>query len=522
MGDLSDASSSFEGSMSTTTTAQVIKELQDESTDSTKEESVKEHKKFLEKLGSRWFTVEPLVIIYMAAYMSLMPLLQQYTRQRLSEDYNITTDGLDSNVTTWREHCLNHADDDNETQNELEFHTKLSAWTAAMMALPIFPTLLTIFIVGAFSDSRGRRFSLVPQIGAGIFTGVVLILVVHFKLHLAVLVLSNVIVGFTGSMPAVLMASFAYIADINAPEKRFMRIVAIEIGMGLGNFLANLLFGWLIEVSGFMLPSAIFTATMALALAYCIFFVPETILVEKGAKLCDMSSLKSLPELWVRPQKGSNGRRSIIWLCCAIMFLNTMFSEGPQYIITLIVIDPPLCWGPTLIGVFNGIQYVLKAFGGLAFMKLMFGRLHPGSLLMTGLLSSIALFTCLGLAKSTWVAFIGAVLGCGSMLVGPISRSIASAKCPDTLQGSLFSGLGWFQMLATLISSPIVNYMFDALPHGGDVFLWAIPCFSMPITLVIVLYFIDKKYDRKLRHRSSTINGVTVTDTDDIVSCAKL
>jgi len=468
------------------------------------------HRLFLEELGSRWFTVEPLVIVYMAASMALLPILQQYTHYRLAEEYNITNTE-DSNQTA-RQQCLARAESVHEqSDNEKEFTASLSVWNTAMIFMGIAPTLLSLFIVGAFSDKRGRRYAFIPQTLAGIVGGCTVTIVVAFKLDISLLVLSNIVVGITGSMPAVAMASYAYIADINPPEKRFMRIVIIEIGTGLGTLVGNLLFGWLIKDYGFIIPSMIFTLIMIACFVYCTCFIPETIYVEPGAKLCDMSALRDIPKLWFK-RKGSDGRLKVIWLCLGILLWNTMLGEGPTLMFTFIFVDQPLCWDSLLLGMFNGIHYVVKAFGSLVFMKLMFGRAPPEAMQLLGLLSAMTMMILLGVAKTTWVAFVGGIAGCGSMLVGPISRSIASSWVPDNFQGSLFSGLGWAQMFSMLICSPVMNLVYERLGagNGSKLFLMCTPFFLIPIALVIVLYVVNKKP----RGRSDTVNGVTVADTD--------
>ena len=136
-------------------------------------------------------------------------------------------------------------------------------------------------------------------------------------LHLAIAMLTLFFI--TGAMPAVTTSTFAYIADINPPEKRFIRILIIEIGLGLGTLVGQLFFGWLIEEAGFVPPVIIFTVLQFSIFIYVAFFLPETVRRKPGVRTCTSASFMTLPRLWFVGK--DRMRMMTIWISFALIFV---------------------------------------------------------------------------------------------------------------------------------------------------------------------------------------------------------
>ena len=125
-------------------------------------------------------------------------------------------------------------------------------------------------------------------------------------------------VSIPGAMPAVMTSTFAYIADINPPEKRFIRILVIEIGLGLGTLVGQIFFGWLIDTTGFIVPAVVFTVLQLAVFIYTVLFLPETVRKDPEVQPCTCASLLALPRLWFLDN--NRMRRMTIWVSLALIF----------------------------------------------------------------------------------------------------------------------------------------------------------------------------------------------------------
>ena len=288
-------------------------------------EMLVKHRRFLAELGERWFTVEPMIIFFNLMTCALWPALQQYIHKRLEVDYNISSTNT-ANLTDYEQCMLRGHEEANHTSlQEKKFQEDQSLWNTILVVSGQLPIVLVVFFLGAVSDTHGRRLTMLPQLLSQTITCAVITVVIALELPLWILALSSAINGLTGSYIVVFMSAYAYIADINPPEKRLVRLIVVEVGMGLGALLSGIAIGWIIDHWGFVVPNVILTGTMALVFAYALFFVPETILKDEDAPLVSCSYLKDLPELWVKGG-GVRGTLPIIWLCLVIMFFNRYYS----------------------------------------------------------------------------------------------------------------------------------------------------------------------------------------------------
>ena len=278
------------------------------------------HKEYLSQLGQRWFTVEPVIILYVTMFTCLAPLTQQYIHERMSFKYNITNT-VSENLTE-REACLLRGQNGTSVSgNEAAFQEELSLWSTGLMIAALLPTVFVVFIIGTISDHKGRRLAIVPQIIAQVIACAISTIVMALDLDLSILILTGLLQGFTGASTAVFMACFSYIADINPPEKRLFRIVLIEVGQALGALVGGLIIGWMIDSFGFVIPSIVLTVLMGVLSVYVIFFIPETVLKDPSAPVFQFSYLSGLPKLWFK--KGTiRGTLPIIWLCFSVMVFN--------------------------------------------------------------------------------------------------------------------------------------------------------------------------------------------------------
>ena len=279
------------------------------------------HRKYLSELGQRWVTVEPVVMVSSLVYYTLLPTLQRYVHWRLEQDHNMTS-SVHANHSQ-HELCTERGVSGvgQSSAAEHAFQHDLYIWNTVIILSIHLPIIIVIIAIGVWSDALGRRVAMLPQILAQIIGSAFSTICVALELPLWVLPVILVVTGLTGSATSVSMAAYAYIADINPPARRLLRLAIIEIGVGIAAMVSGLIINLMIDHWGFIVPNIIFTGIMALLFFYVFLFVPETILSDRNAPIIPCSYLSNIPKLWI---KGGDiiGTQPIIWLCLAIMFFN--------------------------------------------------------------------------------------------------------------------------------------------------------------------------------------------------------
>ena len=171
--------------------------------DDTKVDKEDVHRAYLDKIRQRWLTVEPIVVIYMVGYIALLPIVQQYMYRRLAVDFNIT-DSSNANKSS-KDICLERVGNSSELSgNEKDFQDSVSFWNTLVVALGLLPTIIVVIFIGAISDAWGRKFGLVPQLGAAVLSGIIMLLVVALDLKIVILPVIQFLSGMTGELIRVL------------------------------------------------------------------------------------------------------------------------------------------------------------------------------------------------------------------------------------------------------------------------------------------------------------------------------
>ena len=135
--------------------------------------------------------------------IALLPIVQQYMYRRLAVDFNIT-DSSNANKSS-KEICLERVGNSSELSgNEKDFQDSVSFWNTLVVALGLLPTIIVVIFIGAISDAWGRKFGLVPQLGAAVLSGIVMLLVVALDLNIVILPVIQFLSGMTGELIRVL------------------------------------------------------------------------------------------------------------------------------------------------------------------------------------------------------------------------------------------------------------------------------------------------------------------------------
>jgi len=119
----------------------------------------------------------------------------------------------------------------------------LNQYLDVVVFLGFLPSLLTTTLLGAWGDLAGRRLPLLFSCFGLLILIVVYIIVIHFELHVAYLLLGRLLSGLCGDFPVALGSSYAYIGDITTHRSRTVRLAFGEASLALGGIAGSLVSG---------------------------------------------------------------------------------------------------------------------------------------------------------------------------------------------------------------------------------------------------------------------------------------
>lgn len=230
------------------------------------------------------------------------------------------------------------------------------------------PSLFVLLLVGAYSDKAGRKYAILPPIIAGfVFSGMHLLVFV-LNLPVWVLWIGEFLNGCSGSMSLLIAGCFSYIADTTTKENRQFRITFAEISMFFCTILGPIGVGYVIDKEGYLWPFVIVFIGHILNLIYTLFFVPETIIKDRSAKLFTLENIKLTFKTFTI--NTPDNRRWKLWLLFISFFVHYIGS-GVYAVTGLFVLNIPLCWDAVTIGYYNTALTALSTVGGIATAKIM-------------------------------------------------------------------------------------------------------------------------------------------------------
>ena len=207
-----------------------------------------------------------------------------------------------------------------------------------------------------------------------------------------------------GGMNAMLTTIFAYVADITTLKQRSMRIVIIDVSIGTGTAVAQLIIGVLVTKIGYFYPYIIILGILIVILAYTLFLLPETVVADTSAPLCELNHFKSITKLFKGDQ--TNRRRQLI-LGLVLLTLISLSQYNINNRLTLYLTDAPLCWNPKYVGYFLFYAILIRQFGTLVSTKMLRNHVGDSGLAIAGIMSAIGFDVVMAGAVHTAVVFTG-------------------------------------------------------------------------------------------------------------------
>ncbi|XP_064622224.1 lysosomal proton-coupled steroid conjugate and bile acid symporter SLC46A3-like [Lineus longissimus] len=464
------------------------------------------------KPTTRLITVEPVLLLYCVAYLGGLAALEEYIYSRYQKNYPILNN-TDPNVRSNDSQCQTNRSDPVfiATQMAQSDTSQLVLETTAIFSvLSIFSTMF----LGAYSDAYGRKRCLVLPLAAEIVVFILKLAIIYFDLPVELLCIGAAIEGLSGGWIIMLMATFAYIADVTDQSSRAMRITVAESCLTLSIALSQFVLGYYVTATGFFWPYLTLFGLLVIDLLYLILFVPESFVKSKETTFSLKKSVKATYQVYnVR----DDNRHIKLVLLTLTMFFNVIPLTSTTALNILFTMNAPLCWGPVLIGIFSAVYALAKQIGGIAGVAT-FGRLcHLSDISMAtiGTVAGIAGAILNAFAKTNVLMFIVCPVSCLSMMTSPMIRTAISRLVkPDEL-GSVYAGIAAVEAVCNLVGGTVMNLIYQQTLYffSGFVFIVCAIFFLVELFLFCLYMFVSKSTKRTLINAESCLkSGSTVVN----------
>ncbi len=150
---------------------------------------------------------------------------------------------------------------------------------------------------------------------------------------------------------------------------------------------------------------------MILGLLYTIFLVPETIVSRVKVPFFSFSYVRNTLELFVRgdTQAWPHRRRNLALLLVVFAIAN-MCMMGAANVFNLFMMNEPLCWGSTLIGIFLFVYIGSSSIGAAIAAKLLRLCARDQTIALVAVISSILDRIYAGSVQNTLMMFLSKLL----------------------------------------------------------------------------------------------------------------
>ena len=392
---------------------------------------------------ARIITVEPTVFLFGLAMYLTLPITQQFYYQYYAVYYlrqlnhsNLTASGMCIDPSLLRVPL--HPDQKNSPSVEHYVKSDSSHFILYSTVLNTVLQAISVLVIGPLTDAFGRKMGLIiASFGAGVSYGILLI-VIYFRLSLYVSLVGAVVSGITGNFGVLLMAAFAYAADISSHKMRTLRIGFATAAFFVSDAISEYAGGIWLDRNHCTFEPIMWCAVAAClaAIVYTIVGFPESrstkILKNSSPSstnrcfncsgTCIFASIKAVVlKFWrgivifFRPRLVTVE----LWLALFTLCLYTLNTVGVQLIGVLFYKGYPLHWDSATIGNLNSLSSALH--GVVIFLVFPFVtvvlKLADSLIAFLGVIPPIMMFLLVayyGERLVTWQMFL-----CKCQLIGP-------------------------------------------------------------------------------------------------------
>ena len=353
----------------------------------------------------RTIIIEPVIFLYAAFSLTMVPMSEQFVYMKMAEKYGVdplvATKGNSSQLGP----CGNTSGPNSTFQIIQTIQEDSSQWLLYLSVAVSVPSIFSIIFIGTYSDVGGRKIAiLLPSIG-GMLKAIVFLIVIYLNLDVEFLLIGYVLDGLSGSQMCLYMAGFAYIADVTTEKDRSFRITVLEATIGIAAATCQVGVGYWIRLTGFFQPFIFILVLAVLNMIYVIFFVPETIKRTPGTRVCGTDTYCKIFRLYFTDD-GTGKRWKLAFLLAVVFSISFVMVSLPD-VLSLFMLDAPLCFDSVLIGYFQAGFLLSCQVGSLVAVKVLGKCLSDIWICFIGCLFTMATTIFIAFAVTPTLMYIG-------------------------------------------------------------------------------------------------------------------
>lgn len=350
----------------------------------------------------RYITVEPILFLYMFATFMYYPLLQNMVYSSYCDKDPTCSSGTSGGNTSISS-C--------GQKSQVSAHT--SHFIFYLTLSTILPGALATFLLGRWSDMSGRKLLMTLPAGGACANAIISVLTFEFKWSINILLAGGLVAGLMGSYAMFNQAAFAYVADVSSSGQRTRRLGVLEAMIYLGMTLGSEIGGVWTQRDGYGPPFWGVIVSLLAVLAYIAFFLDEVpISATARTTSLTLSSILHGFGLFFKP---SPHRRTRLVVLFAFVFATINFNALIDVTIPYLR-DQPFKWSFELIGHYLALGNLMHGIAAIAILPFLV-RLGVTDMacIQIGIFSSMLSLVLLGLARVTWLVFMGKESNCAQL-----------------------------------------------------------------------------------------------------------
>ncbi|EFA05975.2 uncharacterized protein LOC664490 [Tribolium castaneum] len=445
-------------------------------------------------------TVEPLIAAYLLASIICGPALynlefEKGCRSNLQLNDSICDAILSGEATNYSE----------ENEKIQILIGDMHSWQIPLQS--VMPLILVLFL-GSYSDRHKLRkpFLLIPVLGEFFaVAGCILCVVFMKEWPLASQgIAQTVIPSFFGGQTMIVMAVFAYIADVSTVEMRTLRVGVVQIVLNVCTPVGQAVSGILFEKIGYYGVLSIAVVCYLFAILYGIFWIKEPHqpdVISKKSFFVDAFDPKHAVEtfnLLFKKSKGNN--RAFVVAVLFILFIYSIVVTGEGGVFYLYV-QGFFNWGPLEYSYFITINTVIHLVGTLIGVPLFTKFLSLGDLmiLLITFVDKIVTNIVFGLAKTDVMLYVATAVSIITGISNIAIRSLATKVVSQEDLGKAQSLFGICEAIGPAIAAPLYNkaiYLnsLDTLPSAY--FYFGAILHVLLLVVIIWMYYASKSEEK--------------------------
>lgn len=354
-------------------------------------------------ITKRHFLVWPVAFLFVTAYNLTFASFGQYVYIKLQ---NENFPGIHVNKTT--AFCeVNTSSVNFKIQEDVQ--QKAATWGIYLYLSGGLTSIIANFIMGAYTDRFGRKFLFIlPCIGTMLRTAMAIV-GIYYNLPLYYYIAGYFLEGCTGQIFNIFQIVYLYAADITETGKaRSIGIVIVELAFGLGTVAPTLAVGFILEATdSFLMPFYISLGILGLTL-FLMFLLPETYPKEIRSQRKYISRFENLRDSFdLYFSKKNSGRRWMYIVSILVFSLSVYNLFGRTAMEGLFLLNYPLCWSPTKIGIFGALRMGFQQILGMAMVKVFHLCMNDEMIAVIGCISYSASFVIEAFATNDLMMYLG-------------------------------------------------------------------------------------------------------------------